>query len=318
MVVGAGAMGRLHARAIRRRATERGDCELVAVVDRHPARSRRVVDEFGGEARTSLPCGSNEADAAIVGVPASGHVDVARTLIARGLDLLVEKPLAPSAEGARELARLARTHERVLQVGHVEWYDPTWRAATARAGTVRRIEVDRLQPRADRGLDLDVVQDFMLHDLDWVSRWLGDAITHVEAAGRCVAHDRIDEAEVLLRFAAGAEARLRASRVAKERVRRIRIEGARATVEADLLTGALSARSDDDDAEDAGADPAARQHEPLDHQWADFLHACRTRAAPENDAAAGVAAVELVERVQRAISASTGGVAHADDPALGG
>ena len=202
---------------------------------------------------------------------------------------------------ARQLAERAEAIECILQVGLSEWYNPAWRAAVRRAGTVRSIEVERLHPRSGRGLDLDVVQDFMIHDLDWISRWLGEPVERLVARGRKCVNARWDEAEAELWFESGVRACLRTSRVADQRARTLRVEGTAAVIETDLISGAIE-----------GVGPAESAHvevraedEPLDRQLADFVLACRTRIAPESDGAVGVAALELVERVQQAIEAET-------------
>lgn len=307
-VVGAGAMGRLHARAIARRAQRFGDCVLAVIVDRHVGRSERVAAEFGGFASDSLDALRDGVDAAVVAVPTHAHDEIARALLRAGLDILIEKPMSTSALEARSIEELARSQGRVLGVGHVEWYNPQLREAIRKAGAPRRIDVERLNPGIERGLDIDVVQDFMLHDLDWIARIVADELVEVSAHGRAIVNDAIDEAEAELRFAKGCRARLRASRVHSERVRSVEIEGAEATVRVDLLPAQTAI---------APAAEWAEVLEPLDAEWADFLEACRSREAPENDALVGIAAIELVERVRGAIRLQPGSAARDHDPALG-
>ena len=177
-----------------------------------------------------------------------------------------------------------------MGVGHVEWFNAGWRAALAQAGVPRVIEVERSSPPVERGLDIDVVQDFMLHDLDWVRRCIGNEIVRVNASGRRVCNEGLDEASAELEFEGGMIARLRASRVDSERRRVVRVEGSEGAVEVDLLVGV-----------DGGTGDAVVQagREPLDLQWADFLGACRSRLAPENAADTGVETLRLVERVRR-------------------
>ncbi len=301
-------MGRLHARAIARRAERFGDCVLSVVVDRHVGRSERVAAEFGGIASASLDALRDRVDAAVVAVPTHAHDEVTRSLLGAGLDVLVEKPMSTSAPRAREVEALARSLGRVLGVGHVEWYNPQLREAIRKAGAPRRIDVERLNPGVGRGLDIDVVQDFMLHDLDWIARVVRDELVEVSARGRAIVNDAIDEAEAELRFAKGCRARLRASRVHSERVRSVEIEGVDATVRVDLLPAQTAI---------APAAELVEVLEPLDAEWADFLSACRTREAPENDASVGIAAIELVERVRGAIRLQPGSAARDHDPALG-
>ena len=284
---------------------------LRCVVDRNLSRSESVAEEFGGQAVESLDGCWGEVDGAVVAVPTRSHGDVTRALLEHAVDVLVEKPMCATLTEAREVARLALDHGRILAVGHVEWFNAQLRDAVRRAGTPRRIEVSRFSPRTDRGLDIDVVQDFMLHDLDWIARIVRDDIVGIEASGRAVVNPQLDEAEANLLFASGCRAQLRASRVHSERTRHVRIEGSEATVDVDLLEDRVYAAHD----EAKTGDPVV---EPLDAEWADFLGACRIRTPPQNDAAVGIAAIELVERVRTAIAHHAQGASRDDDPSLGG
>lgn len=296
IVVGAGPMGRLHARAVARRAGEVGDCLLAGVMDRHAARSERVAREFGARA---LSLEDADGDAAIVAVPAAEHATVATGLLARGLDLLVEKPMTGTAKGARRLLEAATRNERVLAVGHVEWWNPVWAQVLEAAGTPKRIRVERLHPPTERGLDIDVVQDFMLHDLDGVRRRFETTAEVIEATGRCVTNARLDEARAVLGFEGGARVELSASRVHAARRRTIEVEGRFGLASGDLDSGQVVGP-------DGQALPRVRGDaalaEPLDRQLADFVRACVERSRPVNDGEEGVATLELVDLVRAAIA----------------
>ncbi len=291
-VIGAGPMGRLHARTIAASAVRDGDCELAAIVDRHAARAEQLASEFGTRACDALRS-LDGIGAAVVAVPTAAHVETGLALLEAGLDLLVEKPLACDAGEGLRLVRRAETLGRILQVGHVEWYNPRWRAALAQAGVPRRIRVRRLHPASERGLDIDVVQDLMLHDLDWSSRALGDAIESLEATGEGRSGGDLDRASARLRFQSGCVAELEASRIHDVRERWIEIEGSAGTVRVDLLL--------ESPAGGAGSESDASALDPLGRQWRAFVRAARTREAPENDGRVGVEALRLVERVRAAI-----------------
>jgi predicted dehydrogenase len=307
-IVGAGTMGRLHARTVARIAERDASCVLAAVVDRHRGRADAVANEFGGHASNDLEEILSEVDAVIVCVPTSAHFSLTALLLERGLDVFVEKPLAGSVAEGEQLATLARSTGRVLQVGHVEWYNRGWREAARRAGTPSLIEVERLNPRSDRGLDIDVVQDLMLHDLDWVKRLLGEEIVDVEAQGRCVVNDKLDEAEAQLRFRSGCQVRLRASRVFSERRRVVRIVGSKGTVTADLLTSKVQGVGSNDE----------QRQDPLEMQWIEFSESLRSRKDPETNALVGVEALRIVDRVRKSIAEAGGIPDREDDSALGG
>ena len=288
-------MGRLHARAVARRAEARGDCRLVGVVDRHETRSERVAEEFGAPA---CHLGEVEADAAIVAVPTAEHARVAEALLTQGVDLLVEKPMTGAAASARALLSAANQQGCVLAVGHTEWWNPVWPRALEASGRPKHMRVFRFHPPTDRGLDIDVVQDFMVHDLDSVRRRVPGDIVSFVAKGRRVANALLDEAEVELVYADGLRVELAVSRVHASKRRRIEIEGRCGRVTGDLVTGKIM--------EPGGrvrvvapSDPMLG--EPLDRQLADFLGACRDRSRPVNDGEQGVATLELVDRVRAAI-----------------
>ncbi|MBW1882923.1 MAG: Gfo/Idh/MocA family oxidoreductase [Deltaproteobacteria bacterium] len=300
-VVGAGPMGRLHARTVRRLADRGHPCQLVRVFDRHVGRAEVLAAETGAAASNHLDAFAEQVDVVIIAVPAAAHLDLSKALLDRGLDLLVEKPLAGSVAEAESLIEAARRADRILQVGHIEWYNPSWRQAVSQVGTLSRIEVDRLQPSSTRGRDIDVVQDLMLHDLDWTLRLLGGAVSSLEAWGRCVEADQLDEAEARIRFESGCVVCLRASRVHRLRRREARIQGSAGFRTADLESGGVE--STDRATLCAGK---GEGRDSLESQWLDFLEAIRSRKAPVNDGRVGVDALRWVDRVRDAISTGTG------------
>ncbi|MFK7894312.1 MAG: Gfo/Idh/MocA family protein [Myxococcota bacterium] len=292
-LVGAGPMGRLHARKIAEM-REAGEASVLStIVDHHEGRAEEVAAAFGGEAIADLDDAFASSDVALIAVPTGGHAGLAERALRAGLDVLVEKPMASDPAEAASMIEAAEAGGRILQVGHVEWYNAAWREAATRAGTPRSIEVDRLTEPSERGLDLDVVEDLMLHDLDWVTRYVGGEVVEISAEGACVATSKLDVAAATLRFDSGCVATLRASRVHSERRRRVRIVGERGNERADLLQPAKDAR-------------AAAKLDPLARQWSAFLSAVRKRETPENSGSVGLAALRWVERVQEQIDVSGG------------
>ena len=183
-------------------------------------------------------------------------------------------------------------------MGHVEWWNPVWSRVLEAAGEPVRIRIHRLQPPSEQGLDIDVIQDFMLHDLDWVRRRLGTADTLVEASGRRVANERLDEARVVLAFEGGTQVELVASRVHTARCRTIEVEGESGSASGDLNSATVVGSAGELRPRPFGA-PGLQ--EPLDLQLADFLRACADRSRPINDAEEGVATLELVDLVRTEI-----------------
>jgi len=218
-VVGAGEFGRRHMRVVSR--SERA--ELAGVFDIDPARAAAAAAEWGGTVFPNLEALAGKVDAAIVATPTTAHVATACALINAGLDVLVEKPIAADLESARRLVDAARANGRILQVGHLERFNP----AVAAAGRIVRLplffEVHRLSPFTPRSLDVDVVLDLMIHDLDIVLSLVGSMPEEIRAAGISVLTPKVDIANVRLAFPGGCIANLTASRVSTERVRKLRI-----------------------------------------------------------------------------------------------
>ena len=287
-VIGAGPMGRLHARAISRRAERERDCTLSYVIDHHPGRSASVAGEFGGEVGVVLADCLGKIDVAAVAVPTAAHLDVALELMSEGVDVLVEKPMAHDALGAERLVAAAARQDRLLGVGQAEWFQPTLGVARVRAGVPKLIRVERYAPASLRGLDIDVIQDVMIHDLDWVSRTVARGVTCVRAEGT-----GLDEAQVELEFEGGARARLCASRVHTTRVRKLWIDGEKGQVSADLL---------EKEVDGIPISAELLETEPLDLLWQDLLSARRDGRVPENSGVVGLATLELVDRVRAAMS----------------
>lgn len=306
-VIGAGPMGRLHARIAARTAALASELRLVAIVDRHAARAATLARELG-VASCDEPgrLGALGIEAVVVAVPTAAHVETGLAVLDQGLDLLVEKPLAIDARDATRLIERADAAARILQVGHVEWYNLLWRRALDRAGRPRRISVVRLQPRSERGLDVDVVQDLMLHDLDWVIRAVGEEVEDFTARGERGPSGALDEAEVRLRFRSGCEAGIRASRVHASRERWLEVEGDRGSVATSLLAGHAERAGGRDD-----------ELDPLALQWRAFARAVRSRKPPENDGRVGLAALAWVERVRERIRTDRAGGSGGHDPRVG-
>ena len=238
------------------------------------------------------PRSAHAIDVAAIAVPTAAHLDVALELMSEGVDVLVEKPMAHNALDAERLVAAAARQDRLLAVGHAEWFQPTLGVARVRAGAPKSIRVERYAPASLRGLDIDVIQDFMIHDLDWVSRTVARGVTCVRAEG-AGPDGRLDEAQVELEFEGGARARLCASRVHSDRVRKLWIDGDKGQVSADLLEKKV-------DGIPISAELSVT--EPLDLLWQDLLSARRDGRVPENSGLVGLATLELVDRVRAAIS----------------
>ena len=233
-VIGVGALGRHHARHLARSA----DAALVGVHDLSPARGREVADACGVRFYPDLDALLAEVEAVTVAVPTAAHAEIGLRALERGRAVLMEKPLAATLEEADGLVRAAERRGIPLQVGHVERFNRAVRAARPHLGEARYIESDRLAPFQPRGTDVAVVLDLMIHDLDLILHLTGGAeATDVRASGVAVLSPHLDMANARVEFASGAVANVTASRIARERVRRIRIFQPNGYLSLDLASG---------------------------------------------------------------------------------
>ena len=223
-VVGVGAFGRNHAR-VYQHLQRAGSVRLVGVVDPDTARADAVAREFGCRAFGSIQqmlSTHSEVQAASVAVPTVLHLQIARTLMEAGVDVLIEKPVAATLAEADELLRVAQKQGRVAQVGHLERFNPAVRATLPLINRPMFFEVHRLSVFSPRALDVDVVLDLMIHDLDVVLTFVKSAVKEIRAVGLPILSGKVDIANVRVEFASGCVANFTASRVSTERVRKLR------------------------------------------------------------------------------------------------
>jgi predicted dehydrogenase len=216
-VVGVGALGRHHVRLLARLE----GAKLAGVHDLRADVAAQVATEFRTRALPSLDALAAECDAMVVAVPTLDHADVGCRLLERGLHVMVEKPIAPDLAEADRL--IACTGNRVLAVGHVEFYNPAVQQVVAARPAPRYVEVQRLSVFSLRSLDIDVILDLMIHDLQILHALDPSPVREVRAAGVAVLSDRIDIANARIELESGCVANLTASRVSAERVRRLRL-----------------------------------------------------------------------------------------------
>src|SRR5262245_20655597 len=208
-VVGTGEFGRNHARVYR----ELERAELVGVYDENLQRAAAVAQEFQAPALPSLEELQGRADAVSVAVPTVAHAQVGCRLLEMGLDVLVEKPMAVDLVEADALLSAAKKNRRILQVGHVERFNPAVRAVELILNRPLFFEVHRLGVFTPRSLDVDVIYDLMIHDLDILLALVGEPVVEVKAVGIPVLSDKVDIAHARLEFSGGAVASVTARRV---------------------------------------------------------------------------------------------------------
>jgi predicted dehydrogenase len=292
-VVGVGAFGRNHARIYHQLAQQGEAVRLVGVVDPDLAHADAAARDFGCRAFGSveqLTTTHSEVQAASVAVPTVQHLAIARALMEAGVDVLVEKPLAPSLAEADELIRLAKSLGRIGQVGHLERFNPAVRAAAPLITQPMFFEVHRLSVFTPRSLDVDVVLDLMIHDLDIVLSLVKSPVKEIRAVGLPILSGKADIANVRMEFESGCVANFTASRVSTERVRKLRLFQPRQYVSLDYGRQDVLVFSVGDEGEAAGtpsvnpqikvAKPAVVAEEPLQAELRSFLKSVRTRSMP--------------------------------------
>ncbi|QEG35019.1 Gfo/Idh/MocA family protein [Bythopirellula goksoeyrii] len=208
-IVGAGHLGKFHARL----AASLPDARLVAVVDPIENARNQLASETGAKPLDNIQDLFGLVDAAIVATPTFSHSDVARELLTGGIHVLVEKPITSTVEQANELVQLAQKQQLVLQVGHIERFNPAWKAVRKRLHNPKYITARRLSSYSFRSTDVGVVHDLMIHDIDAVLSMVNSPITRVEAVGISVLGNSEDMVDARLHFSSGCIANLTASRV---------------------------------------------------------------------------------------------------------
>jgi predicted dehydrogenase len=327
-VIGAGAFGRNHLRVFHQLQQEGQPIELVAVVDRDPVAVAEASAKFGipgFETIESCLAAVGPLDAASVCVPTIHHASAAAPLLGASVDLLIEKPLAASLTDADRILELANQHKRIVQVGHLERFNPAVTAAAQHLHKPMFFEAHRLSIFTPRSLDVDVVLDLMIHDLDIVLSLVASPVREVRAVGLPVLSHKVDIANVRVEFENGCIANFTASRVSTERVRKLRffqphqylsLDFARQ----DLLMIDVTAAAGMDPvklaqlaqmAQQPGQHPSAglslkkvsvELGEPLRLEIESFLHSVRTRTAPLVSGEAGRAALALALEINDAIA----------------
>ena len=299
-VVGVGDFGRNHARVYR----QLEGVDLVGVVDSQGERAQRIAQEFATEALPDLEALRGRVDAVSVVVPTSEHARVGCFLLEQGIDVLVEKPIAASVSEAEALIDAARRYGRVLQVGHLERFNPAFVAVLPIVKEPLYFEVHRLGVFTPRSLDIDVVYDVMIHDLDILLELADSPVTSIHALGIPVITDKVDIAHARLEFASGAVANLTASRVSTERVRKLRFFQLHEYISVDYARQdvlRVRVRRPAPQPEFDFEPIAARQEEPLAAELRAFVEAVRHRSASPVDGPTGCRALQLADRVMAGI-----------------
>lgn len=300
-VVGVGHIGKNHARLY----AGLTSANFAAIFDTDSAAAKAVAEEFGVAAASSLDDFADKVDAASISTPTSSHFEIARMLLDRGKHLLIEKPITEDPSHAAELAELAAQRQLVLQVGHVERFNPVLSALEERLTHPRFIEAHRLSPYPNRSTDVGVVLDLMIHDLEIILHLVRSPVESIDAVGVPVLSRGEDIANARLRFEDGCVANITSSRISPERMRKIRVfqEDAYLSLDYGTQTGEIYRRS----ATGITQEPVQIEpDEPLKRQLASFIDCATSGRRPRVSGFEATAALELAVEITKRISSARG------------
>ncbi len=312
-VVGVGHLGRHHARIY----AGLSHCNLVAVADNQYARAEEVAGQYGCRAVMEARDLFSDVDCLSIAVPTPVHYEIAEAALNAGLDVLIEKPICPTVAQAAKLVDLARRKKRILQVGHVERFNGAVERVIGLVKAPRFVEAMRLSPFGSRGIETSVVLELMIHDIDLVLSFVGEEPSKVDAIGVPVLSGEVDIANARLEFPSGCVANLTASRVSRERMRKIRVFQPDAYISLDYLKeeAAVYRRKPGvkwtlDEAVAKGLEGLVDfkllkgdGEEPLKKELTAFLKAVETRVRPVVSGEDGLSALKVALRVLRKMGA---------------
>jgi predicted dehydrogenase len=304
-VVGVGYLGRFHAQKY----AQADGCELVGVVDARAEAREQVARELNTRAVPDYRELIGQVDAVSVVTPTPAHFGITRDFLAAGVHVLVEKPITETPAEARSLIELARARKRVLQVGHLERFNAAILAAEPYLTAPRFIECHRLAPYKERGTDVNVVLDLMIHDIDIVQTIVAAPIASIDAIGTKVFSDEIDIANARIRFENGCVANATASRVSMKTERKLRVFEDDAYLSLDLQQKVLTLIRKRAAPLSAGQLPVTIEEQSLDQGDAlkaeieAFLSCIRTGRPPIVGGEAGLRALETAMRISEQVNA---------------
>ena len=298
-VVGVGHIGSSHARLYGGVPT----AELAAIYDTDVGRANSIARKSGAIAAQSLDQFAELVDAASICTPTNSHHEIALPLLQRGKHLLVEKPIAENPQHATELAELAVGRGLILQVGHVERFNPVLSALEARLTHPRFIEAHRLSPYPNRSTDIGVILDLMIHDLEIILHLVRSPVENIDAVGVPVLSKGEDIANARIRFENGCVANVTSSRISPERMRKIRVfqEDAYLSLDYEKQTGEIYRRESGKIIRDKV--PSERE-EPLKQQLMAFVECAMTGRQPRVSGFQATAALELAVAITKKIQNS--------------
>ena len=302
-VVGVGYLGRHHARIY----SELENAELVGVFDSDGARAREIAGLYGCRAFESIEELGRECDAVSVAVPTDRHTQVALALLEQNCDLLIEKPICTSVEDAEKILKKAREKNLIVQVGHVEHFNPVMEFMEEHVSSPRFITADRLAPFNPRGTEVGVVLDLMIHDIGIVLKLANSPVARIEAVGVNVVSRREDIANARIVFESGCVANLNVSRVSLKKLREIRIFQPGGYMSLDFMNQKghlvkIKRADKPEDSEIVSVEVPIEKAEPLKVELASFVDCVLHKLNPKVGAALGRRALEVALEITAQIN----------------
>lgn len=301
-VVGIGHLGNYHLQKY----AKISNCKITAVADTETARAGRAAALYNCQAFTDHKQMLGRVDAVSIAVPTGYHHQVARGFLAAGIDVLIEKPLCATLEEADDLLELAAKNNIVLQVGFVERFNPAVMALEKIITRPLFIEVHRIHPFFERGTDVDVILDLMIHDLDLVLKFVRQPVVNVEAVGLPVLSGKIDISNARLTFAGGCIANLTASRISAKTMQKLRFFGPEGYHSVDTRKREIISFNKiigpDGKGQIVQNSIEVGSHDPLEEEIRSFINAVQTRARPvvsgEDGRSSLALAVEILQKMK--------------------
>jgi predicted dehydrogenase len=307
-VIGVGALGQHHARVY----ASLPDATLVGVVDTHPGRAEEIAGHLGTSPFTTPSSLLGKVDAVSIATPTILHAEIGEQFLKEGVHVLVEKPMAHTLEEADRLIRAARENDRVLQVGHLERFNPAVSVLRSIVRKPRFFEAHRMGLFSPRSLDIDVILDLMIHDLDIICLLVPSEVIHVDAVGIAILSNRIDIANARIHFADGCVANVTASRVSMEKIRKLRLFQKQAYISLDYTRQDVAVFRLNHKPEGGIPEISSQKHspekkEPLQAELSAFLRATRQPETVECGGEDGrrvlVLALDILKQAEKAQAA---------------
>lgn len=296
-VVGVGHLGKEHARIY----SQNENCTLVGITDSDPKTAETIARKLRCRVFNTASDLAREVDAVSVVVPTSLHWQVARELLQQGKDVFIEKPITETTAQAEDLVKLAREMGKLIQVGHIERFNPVLSYLEQNLKEPKFIEAHRLSPYPGRGTDVSVILDLMIHDLDVILHLVDSPLISFDAVGVAVLSKSEDIANVRLKFANGCVANITTSRISPEKLRKIRVFSANSYISLDYQNQEGEVYWKEAGAIKREKVPVTKD-EPLKLELASFLESVRAHSEPRVDGVAGKraldVAVKLIEQIR--------------------